>query len=238
MLTVCVSASSTDGSLITTAYYRTILGATSTADDATQLSLVRAASAWASAYVAFPLLAQTYSESLPAYGTRDLLISGRPVRQVLRLLGSSSTDDATEYCSTDYSVDFDAGIFRARQGTWGETSYLHYHLGPFVPPRTEADTLYCEYTAGYVVGGLSTADTIYSTAGIGGSTSTGETLPFDIQLAVALKAVSMARAGQTLGIESKSIGDLSITYGAGAAGSSVVGVGITPESLLNQYRSA
>lgn len=236
MLSVCVSASSTDGAIITTCYYRSVLGATSTMDDATQVIFVRAASRWASEYVAFPILAQVYSESLAAYGTPELLISGRPVRQVLRLLDSSSTDDATEYCSTDFGVDLDAGIYRKQSGTWGNTEPLYYHLGPFVPPRSALTPWYTEYSAGWVTGGLSTGDTIYSTAGIGGSTTTGETMPEDIKLAVALKAVGMSRAGQTLGIESKSIGDLSITYGGGAA--AVAGVGITPESLLAPYRSA
>ena len=238
MLSVCVSASSTDSTLITTAYYRSILGVASTADDATQLLLVKAASKWASDYVAFPLWAQIYSESLPAYGTRDLLVSGRPVMQVLRLLDSSSTASATQYCSTDFSVDMDAGIYRKASGVWSATNTVAYHLGPYVPPRSEADIWYTEYLAGYIVGGLSTSDTIYSTGGIGGSTTTAETLPDDIKLAVALRAVQMSRAGQTLGIADKSIGDLSITYGAGSAGSSVAGVGITPESLLANYRSA
>lgn len=234
MLSVCVSASSTDGALCTTAFYRTVLGVTSTADDANQQLLVAAASAWANDYVGYPLLAQTYAETIAGYGVNSLLLSRRPIRRAFRLFNSTSTNEATEYCSTDYRVDRDAGIYESAAG-WPWSGTVGYHLGPYVVPRMQQSPFYAEYQAGYIFPGTATSDGAYSTQGIGGTTSTGPTLPQNIQYAVALKAVQLSKTGVNVGVQSKKIGDLSITYGAGMNGAD--GAGVSPESLLDPYKS-
>lgn len=228
MLTVCVSASSTDGALTTTDYLRYVMGATSTTDNAAQVAMVAAASKWAESYVGYPLLAQTYSESIAAYGRNDLLLERAPIRVVLRLFDSTSTDTASEYCSTDYRVDFDAGILN-RDGGWAWTAGEAYHLGRYVVPHSELHPWYAEYTAGYIYPELSTGDVLWSTSGIGGTTSTGQTLPKDIETAVALKAQEFYTGGGQ-NVSSKEIGDFSVTYGSQRA--SQLG---PAESLLEPY---
>ncbi len=176
MLNVCVSASSTDGALCTTAFYRTVLGVSSTADDANQALIIAAASEWAVDYVGHQLLAQTYNETVSGYGALDLTLSERPIRRVFRMFNSTSTSDATEYCSTDVRVDREAGLIENAAG-WPWTGTVAYHLGPFVPPRMNQSPFYVEYQAGFIFPGTATSDGAYSTQGIGGTTSTTMAFP-------------------------------------------------------------
>lgn len=207
MLGVCTSATSTDGGLATTAQLRTMLGTTSTADDAAQLVSILAATRWAETYIGVPpghLLVQTYSENLPAFGGQTLMLSRRPLLAVTRiLLNSTSTSDATVYSSTDFRIDKEGGFLWTDKGfPW--TAQMPYQLGPNVPPNGELQPWYIEYSAGWVgvAGTTATCGTC--------STSTGVSVPEDITQAVVLRARELYES--VSGIASQKIGDLSITY--------------------------
>ena len=213
MIHVCTSATSTDGELLSTSSsLRLILGATSTADDTQQVSLVRRASRWVERELGYPTQVQTYLETVPAYGGQNLMLSRTPVRCVLRFFDSTSTASATEYCSTDYRLeDADAGLL-SRDVGWDWTAGSRYHLGVTMVANSETKPWMVEYIAGWTINGLTTESENYSTGGVGGSTSTGADFPDDLEHAVLLKAVEWSRTGGAGGVASEAVGDLRVTY--------------------------
>lgn len=218
MIQVCTSASSTDGELLSTSSsLRSVLGATSTTNAdvfAYQLDLVKRASRWLEGPrgLGYPCQVQTYLETVPAYGGQNLMLSRTPIRVVLRMFDSSSTGTATEYCSTDYRIeDADAGILSRDAGfTW--TAGERYYLGKAIVPNSELKPWMVEYIAGWTISGLTTDSDNYSTGGVGGSTSTHRSFPEELEMGVLLKAAEWARTGASAGVESESVGDLSVTY--------------------------
>lgn len=218
MLSVCTSATSTDGELLSTgSSLRSILGATSTTNAdlfALQTDLVKRASRWLEGPqgLGYPCQVQTYLETVPAFGGQHLMLSRTPVRCILRMFDSTSTASATEYCSTNYRLeDADAGLLSRDLG-WNWTAGERYYLGKAIVPNSELKPWMVEYVAGWTYNGLTTDSQNYSTGGIGGSTSTGRTFPDDLEQAVLLKAAEWARSGAGAGISSESVGDLSVTY--------------------------
>lgn len=221
MLTVCVSASSTSGAaLTTTATLRNALGTTATSEDSFQQTLIVAASRWAETFLGYPALAQVYSESLPGYGGRSLMVSRTPVRAVLRLFDSTTTCQATELLSTDgdYRVENrDAGLLSRDEGfEWSlrtRTSAGVFNMGivDYYQPGMEERPWLVEYVAGWTLDGMDTGSSRWST--VAGTTSTGRTLPEDLEWGVVLKAKELYLAND--GVQSKSVGDLSITYRTG-----------------------
>ena len=202
-------------------------------------TLVRRASAWAERYLGRgPLLLQVYSETLAGAGDNALTLSRRPVMSVLRLFDATSTGTATEFCSTDYRVeDAEAGFLGRDAGFAWTAQFAHaetcFSLGLArspLPGRLERPWL-CEYAAGWVpIGGVTTSSPVYSTAGPNGTTTTGRTLPEDIEQAVVLKAAEWWNGRG--GVESERVGDLGVTYRAPSADA------LGPaESLLEPYRS-
>ncbi|HAM40667.1 MAG TPA: hypothetical protein DCP69_04860 [Candidatus Omnitrophica bacterium] len=218
MLITCTSATSTDGELLSTgASLRSVLGATSTTNAdlfALQTDLVRRASRWLEGPkgLGYPCQVQTYLETVPAFGGQTLMLSRTPIRVVLRMFDSTSTDTATEYCSTDYRIeDADAGLL-SRDAGWDWTAGEKYYLGKAIIPNSELKPWMVEYIAGWTYSGLTTDSDHYSTGGVGGSTSTYRTFPDDLEQAVLLKAAEWARSGAGSGVQSESVGDLSVTY--------------------------
>ncbi len=225
MLSVCSSATSTDGSLTTTTVLRTLVSGLSTGDDLSQHAALIAASRWTEAEIGLPpghLQVQVYSENLPAFGGQTLLLSRRPVLNVLRLWnGATSSGSATIYTSTQYRLDGEAGLLWMDAGfPW--TAQQPYVLGPTIPPESELQPWYVEYAAGYrtVSGTMATCGTC--------STSTGQTLPQDVEMAVCLKARELYEG--SYGIQSQKIGDLSITRSCGS------GMSEAAACLLAPYR--
>ncbi|HAM41885.1 MAG TPA: hypothetical protein DCP69_11295 [Candidatus Omnitrophica bacterium] len=232
-ITVCTTASSTDG-LSRTCELRDALGTTATSDDATMRSVLLRATEWAESVVDRPLRAQTYSEAVPAYGTRRLTLSRRPVVCVLRLLSSTATSDATELTSTEYRVeDAEAGFLSREVGfEWtndparGETRFS-LGLTPATLPGQEQRPWLVEYVAGYIFPEMATSDSIYATQ----ATSTGRTLPYDLEQAVLLKAARWYQGGPMgADVTSRRVGDLSVTYAEPGAREE--------ERLLARYRAA
>jgi hypothetical protein len=203
-LSVCVSASSTDGALATVDDLRAVLGTTSTAaaDVAAQQRAIVVASRWAETYLGYPVLAQVYSESLAGFGNPRLMLSRTPIRAVLRLFDSTSTDSANAYTSCQYGIeDAEAGFLRMPTGfAW--TARTGWDLGPYVVPGSEQQRWLVEYQAGWVFGG--TTSTAY------GTTSTGPSLPDDITQGVLQRAAEFVE--QDMDVESKRVGDLQVSY--------------------------
>ena len=213
MLNVCVSATSTDGAISTSANLRLVMGTTSTADDAYQQLLVARASRWAETFVGYPLLVQTYTETLAAYSNLNLMVARTPIRVILRMFDSTSSASATEYCSTSFRVeDADAGLL-SRDVGWAWTAGVRYYLERTVVANSELKPWMVSYTAGFVgPTGMDTSSPVWSTCGgLQNSTSTGSTVPMDIEQAVLLKAAEWAR-GNPAGIYSEGIADLTVSY--------------------------
>ena len=204
--TVCVSA--TEELLSTSSSLRSVLGATSTASDAYQLDLLRRASVWVAQQLGYRVFAQSYNEVVESYGGRKLMLEHAPIRAVLRFFDSTSTDEATAICSSEFRAHRAEGMLERAAG-WYWTAGVNYGLDKFVVPNSESQPWLVEYVAGWTLDGLSTSSANYSTQA--GTTSTGRTLPYDIQHAALLKAPEWASA-PIGGITSESLGDLSVTY--------------------------
>lgn len=215
MLQTCTLATSTDGHLLSTSSaLRSVLGATSTAEDTYQLALIQRASRWLEGAngLAYPCRVQSYLETVPAYGGQLLMLSRTPIRHVVRVFSGTDTGTAVEYCSTDYRIeDADAGLL-SRDVGWAWTAEARYHLGVTIVPNSERRTWRVEYVAGWTYGGLTTDSTHYSTSLVGGSTSSARTFPEDLEQAVLLKSVEWAHAAAAAGVVSESVGDLAVTY--------------------------
>ncbi len=223
MLRTCVA--STDVDLTTTgALKQLIFGATatSTAQDAYLSLVIRRASKWAETYVGYPLTLQTYQETVASYGMRELVLSRTPISAVDRVFDSSDTGTASQVLSSEFRVeDPDAGFLSRDLGwAWSATLQARYGnayvsgggpafpLSPEPVPGDEYRPWLVDYRAGYVYGGLSTDSANWSTEK--GSTSTGRTLPEDIELAVLIAAQEIFENRND--VLSESLGDVSVTY--------------------------
>jgi hypothetical protein len=165
------------------------------------------------------------------------MTSRRPSRAVLRLFDSTATSNATAFGSSEYRVeDAEAGLIGRDAGfTWSAQQQIvggSFNLGltgAYLPGR-ETRPWYITYAAGYVaLGGLTTSSDNWSTAGPNGTTSTGRTLPDDIEQAVILKVKEWWEG--VSGVESERVGDLAVTYSRASEGPGPA------EMLLDPYRS-
>jgi hypothetical protein len=186
-----------------------IFGSTSvsTTEYARLDALITRASQYAETYVGYPLTAQYYRETVRAFGDLNLMVSRTPLRAVVNLFddpNSTSPQNSTEYRIENREAGFiqrDIGFEWTAQTVWS--------LGSAIMPRSEIPQWAVEYTAGYVYGGMSTASTLYST--VNGTTSTGRTLPPDIEAAVIAKVRELYVTVDPR-IASKKVGDLEIAY--------------------------
>ncbi len=221
MLTVVTL--STDEDLTTTgAVKEMVLGATatSTAQDAYLARMARRGAAWAESYIgAGALTVQTYRETVPGYGSRTLMLSRTPVRAVLAIYNATDTDDAVQLNTSEFFVeDREAGLI-ARNAGFGWTVPLQWRgaamqggdaipLDPQPMSGQENRPWLVDYVAGWTYDGLSTSSANYST--VAGTTSTGRTVPYDVEQAVILRAQTFA---QNRGdVQAEQLGDLSVTY--------------------------
>lgn len=204
-VTVCVSASSTEG-LTTAENFRAWLGVTSTCEHVVQQLTILRASKWVESKLGYPTPVQIYSEACPAYGTRQLMLSRTPVLRVLRLFDSTSTGQANSYTSSQFRVeDAEAGfITLVSESPFRWTALEGPSISGYVVPGSELKPWYVEYVAGWTPPAGSTATCSNY------STSTGPTMPADIEQAVFYKAREMYQGDQNVAI--KRVGDLSINY--------------------------
>lgn len=219
MLTVC--ASSTDLDLTTTGFVNQLMGrsATSTQDQARLSALIRAASRWAESFVSYPIAgAQTYQETVASYDRNVLMLARTPVRALDRLFDSTDTGLGAQIRTSEVRVeDREAGLLSmVNEATFDWTARLmappYYHAGwPLTLnplPGQERRPWLADYRAGWTYDGLSTGSANWSTEN--GTTSTGRTLPEDVELAVAMKV--MHDYQNPLNVIQESLGDISVEY--------------------------
>ena len=214
MITVCTSA--TDTQLAALGDLMTMLGATASSSGM-DLSLTQAYD-WAERYVGYPLRRQVYEETVASYGTQRLVLSRTPVTKVQRFFNSTSTDDATEFASSEYRLaDQEAGFIERDQGyRW--TAQERWNLGSYIVPNSELKPWLLVYQAGYQMETSSTSDSW-------ATTTTENTVPPSIERAVLLRAAEMYQG--TAGIKTMKVGPLSITYSSEGED--------TPEGLLMPF---
>jgi len=225
-LTVCTSSTGLDGCAIKTS--KALMGIIGSSDDALLLTLTTRALESIEAYLGYPLRVQVYSESVPAFGTRYLMLSRTPIRVILRAFDSTDTGTATAFCSSEYRIeDADAGLLSRETGfTWTApvaTEFVDYHR-----PGQETRPWLFEYSAGYRVTGATSTDY--------GFTSTGADLPGDLAQALdeTVKGWYLART-QDVNVQSVSVGSLSMTFrDQGGAGSGSLPLSAT--RLLARHR--
>jgi hypothetical protein len=235
-LTVCVSASSTDGALAPLIDLQAMLGATSSEEAFSpfevgqqQQGALRRASRAAETYVGYPLLAQVYSERVAGDGRDTLMLSRTPLRAILRVFDSTTTESATEYGSTGIVIeDAEAGLIKRTDGSvfaWSPR-IDPTTLGLQPMPGSEIRNWLVEYQAGYVF--PETSSTEY------GTTSTGQTLPDDIVDAVLSRSREIVQGDAN--VLSKKVGDLQLTYGARGLARDGTNVRSEFEETLSKYR--
>lgn len=211
---------STDAQLTTTEAVKRVLGTTAlTSDDGYISDLITRASAWAEAYLGYPLSAQKYRETLSGYGGRRLMLGRTPVRAVTGLWDTTDTGAATTLLSSEFRVDTAAGFVDRSAGF--ASNAPAFPVGSVLPSMSsglapvpwggqESEPWLCDYIAGYSLDGLTTASVVWSTEK--GSTSTERTLPHDIEDAIITKVVGWYEGMDD--VLEKQVGDLRIKYGS------------------------
>lgn len=228
-----VVTSSTDDQYTTTSAVKDLIGTTATSDDALINTLISRASRWAESYIGYPLGVASYRESLSGYGGRRMMLSRHPVRGVASFWNATDTGSATTILSSEFRVDYEAGFVDRDAGfawdapvipgTFAVSLDAHFWAGEEYP-----DWL-VDYKAGYTYAGISTGSGNWTTAG--GTTSTGRSLPEDIEEAVRYRAAAIYEGMQ--GVTARKVGPLSIQYATGADGNTID----PAEELLAPYRS-
>ena len=224
MLRVCTS--STESSLLSLTAYKAAVGTTTTADDDIMESALSRATALIEGYVGYPLRRQVYSETLGGYGSMELQVTRTPLRAIESIYYGSELVDPTSYDIANEG----AGLIYRELG-WPWTAGIDWDLSPRVTPKSEARTYTAVYESGYCING-STED---------GWLTTGEAVPAEIEAATIAAATYLYKgASRDPSVQSKKIGDLSVTYqGGGAAfdGSSPsVGLPDSVKGMLSHLR--
>lgn len=225
-----ILAASTDTQLTTTEAVKRVLRTTTTADDALLDELISRASAWAEAYVGYPLTVQQYVETLPSYGSRRLALAQTPLRAVTGLFYGTDSGDYEQVSSTAFSVAARTGFVERSIGwEWSVPADGDLTLRPLA--GQEFPLWRAEYMAGYTLAGVASDSDLYSTEK--GTTSTGRTLPPDIERAVIARVVDAYTNSE--GIAEKSVGDLRIRYASFGSPSDPM-VKDRAETMLDPYR--
>lgn len=222
MLRVCTS--STESALMSLTVYKATLGTTSTAEDVQMQYALDRATALIEGYIGYPLKRQVYHETVQGYGSYELAVSRTPLLAVESILHTTEEVDPSSYDIGNAG----AGLIYRELG-WPWTAGVEYDLVQHVVPRSELKSYTVVYEAGYCVNG-STAD---------GWLTTGEPVPSDIESALVHAATFIYKsAGRDLSIESKKIGDLSITYHGGSQPGQSQGEGLPQivKGMLAPYR--
>lgn len=226
-LTVCTSSTGFDGCLIKPV--KALLGITGASDDELLVRLGERAVDAIEGYLGYPIRLQVYSESLPAYGGRHLMVSRTPIRTVLRLFDSTSTDTATEFASTEYRVeDADAGLL-SRDAGFAWTAPLANEYVDFYQAGQETRPYYCEYGAGWRLTGATSTDA--------GVTTTGPDAPGDVLQALdeTIKGWYVGRQ-QDAAVQSVTVGSLSMTFRSAESAQGGGTLPVTATALLARRR--
>lgn len=197
-LNVC--ATSTQSALAIADELRALLGTTATSEDQLMTAHLQAATEWAEDYVGFPLRVQVYSETIPAFGTRNLMLGRTPIRNILQLATTTDPSNYTLVTSSGYKLeDKDAGIL-SRDIGFDDTVQQRWLLSPSELSESNEKPWWAVYEAGYVGGGLTSTGgawggTTSTVGGLGagqktlsGLASTSPDLPLAIKQAILFKA--------------------------------------------------
>jgi uncharacterized phiE125 gp8 family phage protein len=225
LLTVCSSA--TGDLLVSVADLKEAMDLTDAQHDETLTRFIRRSSSRIETYVGRTLFDQVYQVALPSYGGPILQLPRYPIRSVLRVFDGTDTGVGTELAATDYRVDYERGqLIRNSHWAWSYQTYAD--VAAFPEPGHEYPRWLVEFSAGYIPAAGKDASATQD-----GTTTTGSTVPGDLQDA----AISLTRSlwyarTREAGITSKSVGELSVHYGAqtGAIPDEVA-------ALLQPYRS-
>lgn len=226
-MALTVTYASTCRDLTTTGAVKALAlaGTTSTARDAHIANLIRRGSMFAETFIGQPLTVQTYRETVPGFGRRSIMLSRTPIRVIKAIYDATDTGSATAIATSDYIVsDADVGLL-SRAGGFAWTAPYQYGGGgvyggdaiPLAPePMSgqESRPWLVDYIAGYTYDGVESSSVNASTEGkqIVEATSTGRTLPEDIEMGVIESAQAMF--DNSPGISSESLGDVSVSYNA------------------------
>jgi len=206
MFTVCGSA--TGEWLADLPDVKDALGLDDSQYDQTLLRMVRRASSRIESYLGRSLQTQVYQAVLPGYGRRKLVLPAYPVRSLFRVFDGTDTGTGTELTATagDFRLDAARGVLERDDG-WPWTFQMREAISPFPEPGQEYPRFLVEFSAGYVppLGKCSTFD---------GTTTTGMTLEQDLQDAtIALVRNMWHDRSRPTNVRSKSVGEISISYG-------------------------
>lgn len=228
-----VITESTDLQLTTTSAVKAALGTTSTDDDALLDRLISEASRWAEGEVGYPLVARRYLELTAGMGSRRMLLSATPIRAMVNgPFSATDTGSATELATSEFRLNREAGIVDRDQGFAWDAPYMARPFGLGItrsPWGGQENTPWRhDYVAGYTYAGIASDSALYSTRA--GTTSTGRTLPYDIEGAVIEKVIGLYEGSD--GVAEKAVGDLRVRYGS--YGDSVITD--APTKTLMRYR--
>jgi hypothetical protein len=226
-----VSATSTDDVYTTTAYVKALMGTTSTANDATLSAMIRAASRWADNYLGYPLALASYEETVAGYDRRRLMLQRTPLRSVDGFYYGTDSGTNTQLLTSEFRVDSREGGFLSRDEGFEWTVPTESELTMRPRVGQEFKPWLIQYAAGWTYGGLTTDSPHWSTEA--GSTSTGRTLPEDIEHAVALRARELYEGNEDVTMEM--LGDLQVHYRS-AARDPEVAKQTAYEAILDPYR--
>ena len=181
-------------------------------------SALNRATALIEGYLGYPLRRQVYEETLAGYGTFELQVTRTPLVSVESIY---SGDELV--ASTSYDIANEGAGLIYRELGWPWTAGIDWDLSPRITPKSEARTYTAVYESGYCVNG--------STAG--GWLTTGEAVPAEIEAAIISAATFLYKgASRDPSVQSKKIGDLSVTYSGSqtAQGGSAPSIGL-PDSV-------
>ena len=186
MIWTCTT--STESALATMSDLLTVLGAT--ASSCGMDKALADATAWAERHILNGpgvMRRQVYAETVAAYGTQRLRLGRFPVLAIQRMFDSTDTGNATEYCSTDHRIENpDAGFVEMRSNaTFAPTMGWSNYMGDYPRPADVSRPWFVVYEAGWQLACTSSTGTDWAT------TTTGRTLPEDVERAVLLKAADL-----------------------------------------------
>ncbi len=200
MLTVLTT--STADKLATLASLKANLGITTTSDDDQLTEHLAAASQAIIDELGYWPLRQRYSETVGGYGDLTLMLKRTPIRYVNRIMVGSQLVDPTTY-----TIDnAEAGVISRDQG-WPWTAGIEWDLDAHVQPKSERKRFTVDYEAGWILS-TETPDA----NGFLTNSPTGTVPPSIVQATlITARAFWLSKRRDPL-IQSKSVGDLSITY--------------------------
>lgn len=223
MLRVCTS--STESSLLSLDSYKAAAKVATTSDDSVMQSSLDRATSLVESYVGYPLRRQVYYETVPAFGSNELLLSRVPVRSIESIYYGSDLVDPTSY-----DIGSESGGLVYRELGWPWTAGVEYDLGPHPVPKSELRSFAVTYEAGYCMNG-STQD---------GWLTTGEPVPSDLEVAIMMTAAFVyGSQARDPSVTMKRIGDLQITYQGGpnfSMSTPSMGIPDTVKGMLSHYR--